>query len=315
MFDIEIWKAYYYMYINPNLNCGDLDRAFIHYMTSGRHNGNFLFVPRRLPNLSRKWRELGEKFGDRLIFESSTAFQVEYKNQEICISHSRGNYVCDNLFVGINVLDLSSIEWINIPLKDFIVVDHIQVKLGLIRKEDLPVNEFIISRKRGGYVSSYLKSKNSILMWRPYHGSVKKFDAADINFGLSKWRIILSLLVSFRYSRILEAFFTKFGLFPKSKYYTLFLQSKIKFEEITDSTRFSQKKIYNVLSEYGLNKLIATDGKVIYGNHQMGEGKSELLNGRIIFGTISHKGWFNGEHHTVKNMYRIEQNVWNCWFN
>ena len=43
MFDIEIWKAYYYMYINPNLNCGDLDRAFIHYMTSGRHNGNFLF--------------------------------------------------------------------------------------------------------------------------------------------------------------------------------------------------------------------------------------------------------------------------------
>ncbi len=43
MFDLEIWKAYYYMYINPTLNCNKLEDAFNHYMTSGRHNGNLLF--------------------------------------------------------------------------------------------------------------------------------------------------------------------------------------------------------------------------------------------------------------------------------
>ena len=43
MFDLEIWKAYYYMYINPSLNCNKLEDAFNHYMTSGRHNGNLLF--------------------------------------------------------------------------------------------------------------------------------------------------------------------------------------------------------------------------------------------------------------------------------
>lgn len=43
MFQTDIWKAYYYMYINPTLNCNELERAFCHYMTSGRHNGNLLF--------------------------------------------------------------------------------------------------------------------------------------------------------------------------------------------------------------------------------------------------------------------------------
>ena len=43
MFNLDIWKAYYYMYINTVLNCTDLEKAFHHYMQSGRHNGNLLF--------------------------------------------------------------------------------------------------------------------------------------------------------------------------------------------------------------------------------------------------------------------------------
>ncbi len=43
MFNFELWKAYYYMYISPTLNCNELHKAFCHYMTSGRHNGNLLF--------------------------------------------------------------------------------------------------------------------------------------------------------------------------------------------------------------------------------------------------------------------------------
>ena len=29
MFQTDIWKAYYYMYINPTLNCNELERAFV----------------------------------------------------------------------------------------------------------------------------------------------------------------------------------------------------------------------------------------------------------------------------------------------
>ena len=41
--NLDIWKAYFYMYINPEEPNIDYNRAFTHYFNTGRKIGNILF--------------------------------------------------------------------------------------------------------------------------------------------------------------------------------------------------------------------------------------------------------------------------------
>ena len=41
--NLDIWKAYFLMYINPESSIIDYNKAFTHYYTKGKREGNILF--------------------------------------------------------------------------------------------------------------------------------------------------------------------------------------------------------------------------------------------------------------------------------
>ena len=267
-----------------------------------------------MPDLSKKWKDLEIFFGGNLILRHTHVKRIENNSVGIQIYDDKEPILFSHVFLGINVLDIPSIKFDNFPEFKYEIYDHLQVRLGLWRKEDLPKNLVKIDRLTQGYVSSYLRKEDSILMWRPYHGKFQEFKNKQINFGLSKWRIILQVVRSLKISKILEAFFTKFGYFSSSKYYVLFLQKRVSYQKLFEETCYDQSALNDIIEQYGLKKPIVSDGRIILGNHQVGESDNILDGGRVLFGTINGKGWLTGEHHSLKAMYKTQLDVRNSWF-
>lgn len=276
---------------------------------------NYLYVPKRLPDLSRKWNELERFFGGKLILRKTHVKKVSKKSIGFQVFDCQGSTFCSKLFLGINVLDIPSIKYDHFPELKFEVLDHIQVRLGLWRKVDLPSDLIKITRRPHGYFSSYLKKEDSMLMWRPYHGNLEDYYNNQINFGLSKWKIILLLIRSLRLSKILEAFFTKFGYFSNSDYYVLYLQKRVKYRDLFNTEMYDMSALDDVISDYGLKKPVLRDGRIILGNHQVGEADTKEGISSFLFGAINHRDWLKGEHHSLKCMYKVQLDVRDSWFN
>lgn len=278
-------------------------------------HSDYLYVPKNLPDLSSKWRDLDLFFGEKLKLLSHHVQRIVKTDTDYIVYFDNEFFYFTNLFVGVNVQDISSIKLENFSKLNYEIYDHIQVRLGLWHQRDMPSELGQINRFANGYVSSFLRRSDSIIMWRPYHGSIKNYRENQINFGLSKWRIILHVLLSLKISKLMEAFFTKYGLFAKSKYYVLYLQKRVKYSDINKSSYYDKASLDVVISEYNLKEPIIRDGKIILGNHQVGESDGECFNSSVLFGSVNNVGWLGGEHHTVKNMYRIHCYVRDSWFN
>tara|TARA_Y100000741_G_scaffold363845_1_gene353079 strand:+ start:261 stop:1370 length:1110 start_codon:yes stop_codon:yes gene_type:complete len=271
-------------------------------------NENKIYIPRKKPNLNKAFGINIYNSNFNLI-HSYTRKVSKKKNKIEVVFGNNNKIIVDKIFVGTNILDLEKIIFNKIRIPNYTIYDHIQTHVGFIDNKHITnkslIKPFITSN---GYYIGYESYKNKILMLRPYHSNIKNFNFKNFqNFGKSSFEIILEILFSFSFNKLISAFSTKYGFFFKSKFYSIYVQEKIKYDKITLVNQLSKTEIKNKIRGFNsisFNNLNKTTGISIYGNHQIGES-NDISDNQVIFGNIKPKGWLKGTHHTILNCFDV----------
>jgi len=110
------------------------------------------------------------------------------------------------------------------------VSDHLNGYVGTISADDLPRYKRMPGpyRMRGGFVDSFLHDHrlNANLTFRPARGALVGADVNQLKgiYSNSTFAIFKRLLRSGSASLILEALYNRYGIFPKSNHYNVFIQ-------------------------------------------------------------------------------------------
>ncbi len=131
-------------------------------------DSNFLYIPFR--NFNRPLKTELKPFIE-FIYDYVTAIDYSSIYNQFSVKTSSGNnYICDYVFVGINILDLKSIKF-NFTLPEFEIFDHLQIFCGYLHHKSI-TDQTLIRPKRlsRGYIVKFLEFSDSILMLRPKHG-------------------------------------------------------------------------------------------------------------------------------------------------
>ncbi len=274
-------------------------------------NSEMLFVPRKNFSLERAFNINVNSLNYKII--NSRANQISKRKinlKSYSMIHQKSRLII--FLLETNILDLQSIIFKNLNIPDYVVYDHIQTHLGFVKRDQILNNKLIkpiLSRE--GYYIGYESFNDKILMLRPFHSNIKTFGLKKFqNFGKSKIEIIKEIILSLSFSKLIHAFSTRYGLFFRSKYYSVFLQERIKLKDISIERKLSNEDIMKKLSGFKSlrsNQLTSLTGYSVFGNHQIGESKMSPPKG-VIIANIKSKGWLKGVHHTLLNCFDAYNN-------
>lgn len=278
------------------------------------NKGDFLYVPRSKPNIEKLPSKRKVQKNVKIIY--GTVQQIIPINKgelyEIYISNNKKVH-SNKVFVGTNILDLSSLLHSPSCNKDYIIYDHIQIYAGVIERKNI-LNKYLIEPilTKTGYYVGCENSSNSLLMLKSKHDSTQH--ASILNFGQSTSKIIWDIISSFNYKRIIEAFSVKFGIFYKTEEYNVYIQKKVIFSDPLIQKKLSRREIDEELKCFKSIRPILKhySGHIIHGNHQIGEKLNNQNRNRhknIWIGNIRKQGWLDGRHHTLLNSF---ENIKKC---